>query len=196
MQAIIAGGSLGGLMTGIVLKAAGLDVDIYERFPKVLDDRGAGIVMQAETETFLTQYGGLKPDQTGVWLKYRQYLSRAGAPDSYQEMPQLMTSWGLIYRALRSAFPNERYHEGRTLNGLSQSKNGVIAHFEEANPIQGDMLVGADGSGSFVSSAADARGQTLLCRLRRLAGCCSGKLGESTPDQDLRRSFYVPANGT
>ena len=61
-------------MTGIVLKAAGLDVDIYERFPKVLDDRGAGIVMQAETETFLTQYGGLKPDQTGVWLKYRQYL--------------------------------------------------------------------------------------------------------------------------
>jgi 2-polyprenyl-6-methoxyphenol hydroxylase-like FAD-dependent oxidoreductase len=149
-KAIIAGGSLGGLMTGIALEAAGLDVDIYERFPKVLDDRGAGIVMQAETETFLTQYGGLKPDQTGVWLKHRQYLSHAGIPDRYQEMPQLMTSWSLIYRALRGAFPNECYHEGRTLNGLSQNKNGVTAHFEEANPIQGDILVGADGSRSFV----------------------------------------------
>ena len=83
-------------MTGIVLEAAGMDVDIYERSPTVLDDRGAGIVMQAETETFLTQYGGLKPEQTGVWLKYRQYLSREGTPDNYQAMPQLMTSWGLI----------------------------------------------------------------------------------------------------
>jgi hypothetical protein len=65
---------------------------IYERSSKVLDDRGAGIVMQAETETFLTQYAGLRPEQAGVGLKYRQYLNREGAPDSYQEMPQLMTS--------------------------------------------------------------------------------------------------------
>jgi 2-polyprenyl-6-methoxyphenol hydroxylase-like FAD-dependent oxidoreductase len=149
-KAIIAGGSLGGLMTGIVLEAAGMDVDIYERSPTVLDDRGAGIVMQAETETFLTRYGGLKPEQTGVWLKYRQYLSREGTPDNYQAMPQLMTSWGLIYRALRGAFPNERYHEGHTLNGLSQSKDGVIAHFDGVNPVQTDILVGADGSRSFV----------------------------------------------
>jgi 2,6-dihydroxypyridine 3-monooxygenase len=75
-KAVIAGGSLGGLMTGIVLEAAGMDVDIYERSPTVLGDRGAGIVMQAETETFLTQYGQLKPEQIGVWLKYRQYLSK------------------------------------------------------------------------------------------------------------------------
>jgi 2,6-dihydroxypyridine 3-monooxygenase len=57
-KAIIAGGSLGGLMTGIVLEAGGMDVKIYERSPKVLDDRGAGIVMQAETEAFPTACGG------------------------------------------------------------------------------------------------------------------------------------------
>jgi 2-polyprenyl-6-methoxyphenol hydroxylase-like FAD-dependent oxidoreductase len=45
-------------MTGIVLEAGGMDVKIYERSPKVLDDRGAGIVMQAETEAFLTGCGG------------------------------------------------------------------------------------------------------------------------------------------
>jgi 2-polyprenyl-6-methoxyphenol hydroxylase-like FAD-dependent oxidoreductase len=66
-------------MTGIVLKAVGLDVHIYERSPRVLDDRGAGIVMQAETEIFLTQDAGLRSEQTGVMLKYRQYLnSRPG----------------------------------------------------------------------------------------------------------------------
>jgi hypothetical protein len=92
-------------MTGIVMKAIGVDAHIYERFPKVLDDRGAGIVMQAETETFLTQFAGLRPEQTGLRLKYRQYLNRQGTPDSYQEMPQLMTSWGLMYRALRGVSP-------------------------------------------------------------------------------------------
>lgn len=44
----------------------------------------------------MTQYAGLKPEQTGVRLKYRQYLNHQGTQDGYQEMPQLMTSWGLI----------------------------------------------------------------------------------------------------
>jgi len=106
--------------------------------------------MQAETETFLTQYAGLRPEQTGVRLKYRQYLNRQGTSDSYQEMPQCMTSWGLIYRALRGAFPNANYHEGASLNGFSQTDHGVAARFEGAGDLTGDILVGADGSRSFV----------------------------------------------
>src|ERR1700731_1714510 len=111
-KAIIAGGSLGGLMTGIVMKALGWDANIDERSAKGIADRGAGIVMQAETETFLTQYAGLRPEQTGVRLKYRQYLNRQGTPDSYQEMPQLMTSWGLICRALGGGFPQRELPRG------------------------------------------------------------------------------------
>ena len=106
--------------------------------------------MQAETETFLTQYAGLRPEQTGVWLKYRQYLNREGRPDIYQEMPQLMTSWGLIYRALRGAFPNANYHQGTSLNGFSQTGRGVAATFECAGDLTADILVGADGSRSLV----------------------------------------------
>src|SRR5258708_15086552 len=149
-KAIIAGGSLAGLMTGIVMKAIGVDARIYERSPKVLDDRGAGIVMQAETETFLTQYAGLRPEQTGDRLKYRQYRNRQGTTDRHQEMPQLMTSWGLIYRALRAAFPNANYHEGASLNGFSQTDHRVAATFEGAGDLTADILVGADGSRSFV----------------------------------------------
>jgi 2-polyprenyl-6-methoxyphenol hydroxylase-like FAD-dependent oxidoreductase len=89
IKAIIAGGSLAGLMTGIVLKAIGVEARIYERSPKVLDNRGAGIVMQAETETFLTQYAGLGPEQTEVRLNYRQYLNRLGTRDLFKKCPNL-----------------------------------------------------------------------------------------------------------
>jgi heterodisulfide reductase subunit A-like polyferredoxin len=48
--AIIVGGSLAGLAAGIELRAAGLQVSIHERSARVLDDRGAGIVMQPDTQ--------------------------------------------------------------------------------------------------------------------------------------------------
>jgi len=115
-------------MTGIVMKAIGVDARIYERSPKVLDDRGAGIVMQAETETFLTQYAGLRREQTGVRLKYRQYLNRQGTPDSYQEMPQCMTSWGLIYRALRGAFPQRELPRGSLLKWFLSDGSWSCSH--------------------------------------------------------------------
>jgi 2-polyprenyl-6-methoxyphenol hydroxylase-like FAD-dependent oxidoreductase len=147
---VVAGGSLAGLMTGIEMAAAGCDVHIYERCERVLDDRGAGIVMQAETRHFLVDRCGLSERETGVWLHYRQYLNVSGTPDMHQRMPQLMTSWGLIYRALRKAFPNDRYHEGIALNGFSQNNGRVTARFDGIDEQNVDLLVGADGSRSFV----------------------------------------------
>ena len=76
MKSVIAGGSLGGLMAGLELRAAGLPVSIHERSERVLDDRGAGIVMQPETQQVLIERCGLLQEETGVWLQYRQYLAR------------------------------------------------------------------------------------------------------------------------
>jgi 2-polyprenyl-6-methoxyphenol hydroxylase-like FAD-dependent oxidoreductase len=92
MRALIVGGSLGGLMSGIELRAAGVVVSIHERSDRVLDDRGAGIVMQPGTLGILTGRCGLKENQTGVWLRFRQYLGKDGAIELHQAMPQLMTS--------------------------------------------------------------------------------------------------------
>jgi 2-polyprenyl-6-methoxyphenol hydroxylase-like FAD-dependent oxidoreductase len=55
MKVAVAGGSLAGLMTGIELRLAGADVEIHERSAGIIDDRGAGIVMQPETLQMLTQ---------------------------------------------------------------------------------------------------------------------------------------------
>src|ERR1700680_2051648 len=46
-QAVVIGGSLGGLFAGLLLRSIGWDVDIYERSPHDLDSRGGGIVLAA-----------------------------------------------------------------------------------------------------------------------------------------------------
>jgi hypothetical protein len=56
-------------MTRIVLKAMGVHTHIFERAQRILDDRGAGIVMLAETEIFLTQYAGLRSEQNRSLVK-------------------------------------------------------------------------------------------------------------------------------
>jgi 2-polyprenyl-6-methoxyphenol hydroxylase-like FAD-dependent oxidoreductase len=129
MKVAVAGGSLAGLMTGIEIRFAGAEVEIHERSAGILDDRGAGIVMQPETLQMLTQRCGLAEEESGVWLNYRQCLQPGGEPAARQRMPQLMTSWGLLYRALRSAFPAEHYYEDSPLTEFSCGEFGVSARF-------------------------------------------------------------------
>jgi 2-polyprenyl-6-methoxyphenol hydroxylase-like FAD-dependent oxidoreductase len=59
-----------------------------------------------------------------------------------------MTSWGTVYRQLRGAFPDERYHQGERLVGFEQDEKRVVARFEDGREEECDLLVGADGAGS------------------------------------------------
>ena len=45
-RAVIIGGSMSGLLSGLMLRRSGWDVDIYERVESELSGRGAGIVAQ------------------------------------------------------------------------------------------------------------------------------------------------------
>jgi 2-polyprenyl-6-methoxyphenol hydroxylase-like FAD-dependent oxidoreductase len=181
----IAGGSLGGLMAGLELLAAGADVQVFERSGRALDDRGAGIVMQPQTLNILSERCGLDEDQSGTWLRYRQYLDHSGAVSSHQAMPQLMTSWGLLYRAFRKAFPAERYHEEQPLRSFVDEGNGVKASFGNADADFYDLLIGADGSRSFI------RHQLLPEVSPRYAGYVAwrGVVPESEASESLIRTF-------
>ncbi len=141
--------------------------------------------MQAETQHMLLEYTGLDMDQCGVWLRYRQYLDARGQRLSYQELPQLMTSWGLLYNAFRSAFPAERYHEGATLEDFEADPAGVTATFTGLGQRRCDLLVGADGSRSFVRSRV--AGEVAP----RYAGYVAwrGVVPESEADPSLRAMF-------
>ena len=146
----IVGGSLAGLMSGLELAAAGADVRIYERSEREPDDRGAGIVMQPETQRMLSVHAGLREERSGVGLHYRQYLDKDGRREFHQAMPQLMTSWGLLYRTLRRAFPEARYLAGAALQSFEMDATGITAHFAGVGEQRCELLVGADGSRSFV----------------------------------------------
>ncbi len=184
-RVFIAGGSLGGLMAGLELRSAGCHVTICERSDRVLDDRGAGIVMQAETLHLLKKHGLADERTAGVWSHHRQFLGRDGEPSSLSPSPQLMTSWGLLYRCFRSAFPPGDYHEGRAVVGFEQDEDEVRIRLGDQSTERCELLVGADGARSL------CRQQLLPDVGPRYAGYIAwrGVVPESDADAELLSVF-------
>src|SRR5882757_9130515 len=119
-RATVVGGSLTGLATGILLQKIGWEVDIFERSPQNLSDRGAGIVMQEETLELLRLCGAKGDSDVGVTLTYRKSLNANGSVASSDRMPQLMTSWGLLYAWFERSFPAKHYHLGNEFESMRQ----------------------------------------------------------------------------
>ena len=76
-QAVVIGGSLGGLFAGLLLRSIGWDVDIYERSPHDLDSRGGGIVLQPEVLEAFRRAGVHYDTSIGVEAKERVFLDRS-----------------------------------------------------------------------------------------------------------------------
>ena len=148
-RALVIGGSMSGLLSGLQLRRAGWDVDVFERVESALSGRGAGIVAQAELIERLRGLG-LPTDALGVHITTRKVLDAQGRVTSEIECPQVLTAWERVYRLLRDAFPSARYHRGRGLAGFTQDVDGVTAHFSDGETLQADLLVGADGIRSTV----------------------------------------------
>jgi len=148
-RAVIIGGSMSGLLSGLLLRRAGWDVDIYERVDSALSGRGAGIVAQRELIERLRKLG-LATDSLGVAITTRKVLDRDGHFTEEFACPQVLTAWERVYRLLRDAFPAERYHRGRGLARFTQAADKVTAHFSNGESLEADLLVGADGIRSTV----------------------------------------------
>ena len=147
-KAIVVGGSLSGLFTGVLLRSIGWQVDIYERSPRTLSSRGGGVVLQPDVvEAFAI--AGIPHKNLGVVATERYYLQRNG---SIQTMPmrQTLTSWNTLYNNLKQYFPDEHYHQGKSLTDLQQQEEQVMAIFADGTQAAGDLLIGADGSTSTV----------------------------------------------
>jgi len=184
-KAAIVGGSLTGLAAGILLRRVSWDVDIFERSLRSLSDRGAGIVMQPETLELLRLCGARSSDEVGVMLEGRKYLGRDGSVLSEQRMPQLMTSWGLLYSRFRSAFPSERYHLDHAGTSFEENGSSVTVLFENGATTRAELVVAADG----FRSAARAK---LLPEVRPMyAGYVAwrGVLPERDVSEDIKNVF-------
>src|SRR3984957_1196117 len=148
-RALVIGGSMSGLLAGIMLHRRGWDVDIFERVGSELSGRGAGIVAQAELIARLNALG-LDTRDLGVAMTTRQILDRDGRTTATIACPQVLTAWERVYRVLRDAFPPQLYHRGLGLVGFEQSATSVRAQLSDGRTVEADVLVGADGLRSTV----------------------------------------------
>lgn len=149
-RAIVIGGSLSGLFTGILLRSIGWDVDIYERSPHTLASRGGGVVLQPEVLTAFHQAGVAYETPLGVVANERLYLERDGSIAQRMLMRQTLTSWNLLYGTMRRHFSAEHYHQGKTLKMFQQTGEQVTAIFADGTQDTASLLIGADGPNSTV----------------------------------------------
>jgi 2,6-dihydroxypyridine 3-monooxygenase len=150
-RVLVAGGSIGGLTAAILLAELGCEVDVYERSPHPLRDRGAGIVVLPVTERYFVERGG-EERRVSLRLESWNYLDRAGrvissAPDGYR-----FTGWSTLYRALVDALGEGRYHLGTEMVGFEPVPSGVVLKLGDGRTVEGDLLVCADGIASTARS--------------------------------------------
>jgi hypothetical protein len=70
------------------------------------------------------------PDPPGVPSGERIYLDREDDRVEQLYMPQMQTSWGLLYRAMKDALPAQHLHSGETFVGFRAEGDKVVALFE------------------------------------------------------------------
>jgi len=185
-RALVIGGSMSGLLAGIMLRRRGWDVDVFERVETELAGRGAGIVAQAELIARMKALG-LETRDLGIAVTTRKILDQAGLVTVTSECPQVLTAWERVYRVLGDAFPAERYHRGKGLMAFEQSGQAVHAHFSDAGSIRADVLIGADGLRSTV------RQQCLPDIAPLYAGYVAWRalLPERAIPSDIHRELYM-----
>lgn len=149
-RALIAGGSLGGLLAANMLHRAGWDVTVLERAGETLSGRGAGIVTHPELFDCLVAAGLTIDGKIGVSVAGRVTLNQDGSVASERGLPQILTAWGRLYHLLKAALPPHLYRFGAGLKSFEQDAEGVTVLLADGKTERGTLLVGADGFRSTV----------------------------------------------
>lgn len=150
---LVAGGSLGGLLTANLLLRAGHDVTLLEKATGSLDGRGAGIVTHRPLVTALARCGITSDAPLGVAIERRVILDREGRTVDQAHIPQVLTSWSRLYAILLAVFPAERYVQGAAVSQVHQTGDGVSVQCEDGRRFEAELLVASDGIRSAVRSA-------------------------------------------
>jgi len=148
LRVAVVGGSLGGLTAACLLRDAGHDVTVYERSPRELEERGAGIGLLEETQRYLVQRMGIPLDELAVPTRFLRYLHRDGSVVYESDRAYHFSSWTTVYRLLLRHWGRDRYLLGHEMTGFRSDDDGVTVEFAGDGSVRADLLVCADGAGS------------------------------------------------
>ncbi|HQS01271.1 MULTISPECIES: FAD-dependent monooxygenase [unclassified Polaromonas] len=157
-QALIAGGGIGGLAAALAVSRAGWDVRLYER-ASVFSEVGAGIQLGPNVVKVLHGWGladalagvaafperlevrsALTGETLGVLRLGDVMAQRYGAPYATVHRADLH---GLLLDAVQQAGVTLKLN--RTLNRFTQNLEAVTVQSGDDPPVEGEVLVGADG---------------------------------------------------
>jgi 2-polyprenyl-6-methoxyphenol hydroxylase-like FAD-dependent oxidoreductase len=142
----VSGGSMAGLFAGIELDDAGHDVAVFERSAGELRSRGGGIVAQRSVRRFLARHCAVDPAELTTTTGERRYLAADRSVDTARAESMTFTSWDAVYRALRDAFPDHRYHMDRRVVSVSPATG--TATFADGTETTADAILAAEGGRS------------------------------------------------
>lgn len=141
---------MAGLFAAVSLRAQGYSVHVYERAGEELANRGAGVATHSELYAALNKAGiDIRADM-GVASTGRIMFNASGKVVGELDSPQLMTSWGLLYRLLRRQFGDDDYHSGFELRDIVGCGDALQARFTNGEATACDYLIAADGARSTV----------------------------------------------
>jgi 2-polyprenyl-6-methoxyphenol hydroxylase-like FAD-dependent oxidoreductase len=149
-QALVIGGSLGGLFAASLLSKAGWTVTVYERSKGGLDSRGAGLGTTLELAETMRRAGARLDVSMAVPLSGYVWLDAAGRAGHFHPRRHSSSTWSRVYLPLRAAIPDSHYRAGVALERVEQRGDRVTAIFAGGARAEADLLIAADGSLSTV----------------------------------------------
>jgi 2-polyprenyl-6-methoxyphenol hydroxylase-like FAD-dependent oxidoreductase len=161
MKAIIIGGGVGGLTAAIAMRRSGIDSEVFERNP-VLMEVGAGILLWPNATKALGALGLgdhlLSISQKNTVFALRRWTGAFISRTSTQEFERRFGGGVLIVHSaelldtLARSFGCGHLHLGCTCKSIEEDSDGVCASFTNGKTACGSVLIGADGLRSITRS--------------------------------------------
>jgi 2-polyprenyl-6-methoxyphenol hydroxylase-like FAD-dependent oxidoreductase len=146
----IIGGGIGGLTAALALRQEGLEPDVFEQAPELLEV-GAAIAMWPNATRVLMKLGvgASVLGKAGVIERVR-WLDSSGKAINQCRLPIEKVPAVALHRAdlqgeLLHALPRSSIHLGHTFTKYHQDEAGIRVNFAGGSEIQCDVLIGADG---------------------------------------------------
>jgi len=145
---VVVGGSLGGLNAALWLREAGCRVEVFERTPVLLEDRGVGIVLNPATIQYFVSHTTTNLKEISAATSWFRYMNPDGRIAHEEFTPYRLTGYSPLSAGLLRCFGEEHYHRGEECIGFDEDSGHLTLCFATGRVESCDLLVFADGINS------------------------------------------------